>query len=247
MEAWRSGKINGKSSGSRFREGSPDIWIFIGGPMRTCTASTPSSLRPFLLEIDDIGIGRMPINPVPMMVPLDAERGSLATVSSGSTFPEWKCTDDPGLALGVDDDALAGVRQDAPAALLVEHAVVVGAIGHDVALVAGDDRLAQVGAAQVFLYCKPLLPAGLTLTCTRSSKFLTAPPRQVMKRLYLSVPSAVPVRHPSSTFQYLGLPSQPVRSLPLKIAVKPSGSFARGIVTQDLDREDRHESQRTQG
>lgn len=40
-----------------------------------------------------------------------------------------------------------------------------------------------------------------------------------MKRLYLSVPSAVPVRQPSSTLQYFGLPSQPVTSRPLKMAL----------------------------
>ena len=69
----------------------------------------------------------------------------------------------------------------------------------------------------------------MTLTCTRSSKFLSVPPRQMMKRLYLSVPSVTPVRQPSLTLQYSGLPSQPVRSLPLKMATKPSGGFGGSL------------------
>ncbi len=55
-----------------------------------------------------------------------------------------------------------------------------------------------------------------------------------MKRLNLSVPSALPVRHPSSTDQYFGLPSQPVRSRPLKTALKPWGGS--GAVASSLDR-----------
>ncbi len=69
----------------------------------------------------------------------------------------------------------------------------------------------------------PLLPPGETLTLTRNSKLRTVSPRQVRKRLYVSVPSALPVRQPSSTVQYSGLPSQSVRSRPLKIAPNPSG------------------------
>src|SRR6516225_10852702 len=75
-------------------------------------------------------------------------------------------------------------------------------------------------------YCRPLLPLGETLTFTRNSKFLSVPPRQVRKRLNLSVPSALPVRQPSSTDQYFGFPSQPVRSRPLKTALNPSDGSA---------------------
>src|SRR5262245_56090398 len=74
----------------------------------------------------------------------------------------------------------------------------------------------------------PLLPPGLTRTRTRNSKFLTVSPPQTRKRLYFSLPSAVPVRQPSSTFQSCVLPSQPLRSRPLKSASKPSGGRGPG-------------------
>ena len=84
------------------------------------------------------------IDPVPMMVSLD--ENSILVPLVGREFPERKFAHNPGLPLGVDDHPLAGVGEDAAAALLVEHAVVVGSGGDDIALVAGDDRLAQVGA-----------------------------------------------------------------------------------------------------
>ena len=64
---------------------------------------------------------------------------------AGLELLDRELADDPGLALGVDDDLLAGVGQDAAAALLVEHAVVVGPVGDDVALIAGDDASPRSG------------------------------------------------------------------------------------------------------
>src|SRR5262245_47108134 len=61
-------------------------------------------------------------------------------------FLDGEFVDDPGLAFGVDDHLLSGVGEDAAAALFVEHAVVVWPVGNDVALIAGDDPLAEVGA-----------------------------------------------------------------------------------------------------
>ena len=46
----------------------------------------------------------------------------------------------------------------------------------------------------------------------------------MMNRLYFSVPSVTPVKQPSLTLQYSGDPSQPDKSLPLKIARNPSGA-----------------------
>ena len=54
--------------------------------------------------------------------------------------------DDPRLPLGVDDHFLTCMCQNASAPFFVEHAVVVGAIGHDVALVAGHDAVPQIGS-----------------------------------------------------------------------------------------------------
>src|SRR5262249_61343553 len=82
--------------------------------------------------------------PVPVAVALHQD--AVVVPAAGLELAQGELPYDPGLALGVDDDALAGVGQDAPAALLVEHAVVIGPVGHDVALVAGDDGIAQVGA-----------------------------------------------------------------------------------------------------
>src|SRR5690242_127766 len=61
-----------------------------------------------------------------------------------------------------------------------------------------------------------LLPLCLILAV--SSKFFTLPPRQMRNWLYGSGFSSVvtPVIAPSFTDQLSGLPSQPVRSLPLK-------------------------------
>ena len=76
------------------------------------------------------------------------------------------------------------VGEDAPAALLVEHAVVVGAIRHDVALVAGDDRFAQVGALGAPVL-QPAVAARSDLDLHPQLEVLRVPPRQTMKRLYL--------------------------------------------------------------
>src|SRR6185503_19273099 len=67
----------------------------------------------------------------------------------------------------------------------------------------------------------------------RSSKFSTVPLVQIRKVLPLSVCSSVvaPVIAPSLTDQSFGLPSQPARSLPLKICLKPLSVSAAKVDT----------------
>src|SRR5262249_28222912 len=59
---------------------------------------------------------------------------------------ERKLAHDPGLARRVNDHLLARVGKNASAAFLIEHAVVVGPVGNNVALITGHDRLAEVRA-----------------------------------------------------------------------------------------------------
>ena len=54
--------------------------------------------------------------------------------------------DNPGLPIGGDNDLLAGVCQDTPALMFVQHAVVVGAVGNDVPLISRHDVGAEIGA-----------------------------------------------------------------------------------------------------
>src|ERR1035437_657407 len=70
---------------------------------------------------------------------------------------------------------------------------------------------------------KPLLSPGVSLKEQRSSKSLGVPLVQIRNVFPLAGFSAVvwPVMAPSLTDHSLGLPSQPVRSLPLKILRKP--------------------------
>ena len=67
----------------------------------------------------------------------------------------------------------------------------------------------------------PLFPL-VILNLSRSSKFVTFPPRQIKKVLRLQGFSAVlcPISTPSLTDQNLPSPSQPLRSLPLKMGLK---------------------------
>src|SRR5438270_243018 len=98
-------------------------------------------------------------------MPPRRNRGTPPGARKGGAGPdilEGKHADHPRLPGGVDDDLLPRVRQDAAAALLVEHAVVVGAVGDDVELVAGDDRLAQVGALSAAII-DPAVAAGADL------------------------------------------------------------------------------------
>ena len=70
---------------------------------------------------------------------------------------------------------------------------------------------------------KPCASPGTSLNEQRSSKSLTVPLVQTRNVLPLAGFSAVvwPVMAPSLTDHSLGLPSQPVRSLPLKMRMKP--------------------------
>src|ERR1051325_406637 len=76
----------------------------------------------------------------------------------------------------------------------------------------------------------PELPPTI-LNFSRSSKSSTFPSRQIRKVLcFNSFASVVcPVIAPSSTLQYLGLPSQPERSLPLKIDLNSPSSAAMSL------------------
>src|SRR5262249_960737 len=103
----------------------------------------PFELAALLVEVDHLH-GLVAVDPVLMVVAADQHAVLVPLVRL--ELLERQLADDPGLARAVNDDLLAGVGQDAAAALLVEHAVVVGAVGHHVALVAGDDPLPQVGA-----------------------------------------------------------------------------------------------------
>src|SRR5579883_2944378 len=99
-------------------------------------------LPTLLVQVDDVYC-RMTVDPVAVVVPFGED--PVVVPLARSERLEGELSDHPGLTLWVDDDLLARVGQDAAAPLLVEHPVVVGAVGHHVALVAGDDRLAQVG------------------------------------------------------------------------------------------------------
>src|SRR5205085_7015643 len=75
---------------------------------------------------------------------------------------------------------------------------------------------------------KPLSLFGRILNEQRSSKSPTVPPVQIRKVLPLAGFSVVvwPVIAPSLTDHSLGLPSQPLRSLPLKMLLNPVSSCA---------------------
>src|SRR5207249_1612934 len=74
-------------------------------------------------------------------------------------FFHRKFIDDPWLSLGVDDHFFARMSQNPPPALFVEHAVVVRPIGNDVALIARDNTLPQIGPVLAAII-QTAIPAG---------------------------------------------------------------------------------------
>lgn len=97
----------------------------------------------FFIEVDEIG-GGMTVDP--MLVMIAAHKHTKVLPFVRRKFFHFHGAGDPGLAIGRDDDFLAGVREDAASAFFVEHAVVVRRVGDDVALVAIDDVEADFGS-----------------------------------------------------------------------------------------------------
>lgn len=94
------------------------------------------------VEVDNVHGG---VAVDPMLVVVAADEDAEVVPLAGGEFFCGELLNDPGLTFLVDDHLLAGVRQNAAAAFFIEHAVVVGAIGDHVALIAGDDPVAEVG------------------------------------------------------------------------------------------------------
>ena len=97
----------------------------------------------FFIEVDEVG-GLVAVDPVLMVVSTDED--AVVVPHVGLEFFDGYFSDDPRLSFLIDDDFLSGVGEDSAAAFVVEHAVLVRWVWHDVALVAGDDVEIDFGA-----------------------------------------------------------------------------------------------------
>ena len=136
-------------------------------------------LAAFFVEVDHVN-RLMAVNPVLHVIAFRQDAEVVPFV--GLEFLELELADDPRLARGVDDDLLAGVSEDAAAAFFVEHAVVIGAAGDDVALIARDDGFAEIGALGGAIV-NAAVSLGSDFDLGAQFEVLGLPPRQTMKRL----------------------------------------------------------------
>src|SRR5262245_28724850 len=119
------------------------ILDFHGGPDVDLDSENSFESAALFVEVD--GFGRwMAVDPVLMVIAAhkDAEVVPLA----GLEISHWEVVNNPRLPFAVDDHFFAGVGEDAPSTLLVEHAVVVCSVRDHVALIAGDNAIAEIGA-----------------------------------------------------------------------------------------------------
>jgi len=86
----------------------------------------------FLVEINQVR-SRVPIDPVLVMVA--AHEHAILMPFAGGKFLHGHLAGNPGTALLIDRHFLAGVRQNATAFFLIQHAVVIGVLGDDIALI----------------------------------------------------------------------------------------------------------------
>ena len=90
----------------------------------------------FFIEVDEVG-GLMAVDPV--LVVVSTDKNAVVVPHVGLEFFDRYFSDNPRFPFLIDDDFLSGIGENSSATFVIDHAVLVRWVLHNVELVTGDD------------------------------------------------------------------------------------------------------------